>query len=75
MRKIILNRHKVIKENKREFYNIFKVLLSDFFDPVFGFNLSKFDRRIIKSKNNEFIKNRIEKDYGKEGVDIIIDLL
>ena len=75
MRKIILNHHKIIKENKQEFYNTFGVSLSDYFDPILGFDIVKFDEEIIKPPDGESTKDKILRKYGQNGVEVIKNLL
>jgi len=75
MRRIILNHHKIIKENIQEFYNTFGVSLKDFFDPILGFDIVKFDEEIIKPSANESTKDKILRDYGQNGVEVIENLL
>ena len=76
MRKIILNHHKIIKENKQEFYNTFGVSLSDYyFDPILGFDIVKFDEEIIKPPDGESTKDEILRKYGQNGVECIENLL
>ena len=75
MRRIILNHHKIIHENRQEFYNTFGVSLKDFFDPILGFDIVKFDEEIIKPSANESTKDKILRDYGQNGVEVIENLL
>lgn len=75
MRKIILNHHKIIHENRQEFYNTFGISLKEWFDPILGFDIVGFDKEIIKSSDNESIKDKILRKYGQNGVDVITDLL
>lgn len=75
MRKIILNHHKIVYENKQDFYNSFGVSLEEFFDPITGFDIIKFDKKFIKTVSNESIKDKVFRKFGREGVDIITNLL
>ena len=75
MRKIILNHHKIKNENRQEFYNSFGVSLDNFFDLITGFDIAKFDKEIIKSADNESVKDKVLRKYGQGAVDVIIDLL
>jgi len=75
MRKIILNNHKIIKENRQKFYNTFGFSLLDFYDPILGFDLSKFDKEVIRSSDNESIKDKVLRKYGQNGVEVITNLL
>lgn len=75
MRRIILNHHKIIKENREEFYNTFGVSLTDYFDPVLGFDIFKFDAEVIKPSANESLKDKILRKYGQNGVEVIENLL
>ena len=75
MRKIILDHHKIIKENREEFYNTFGVSLTDYFDPIFGFNIVAFDEEVIKPSANESTKDKVLRKYGQNGVECIENLL
>ena len=75
MRKIILNHHKIIKENREEFYNTFGVSLTDYFDPIFGFNIVAFDEEVIKPSANESTKDKVLRKYGQNGIECIENLL
>ena len=75
MRRIILNHHKIIKENRQEFYNTFGVSLNDYFDPILGFDIVKFDEEIIKPSANESSRDKVFRKYGQNGVECIENLL
>ena len=75
MRHTILKNHKKSHENSQNFYWSFGVSLKEYFDPVFGFDIAKFDKEVIKSKPNKSIKQTVRAKYGKCGVEIIDNLL
>ena len=75
MRKIILDHHKAIHENKQEFYNVFGIALVSFFNPITGFDIVKFDEEFIKSADGESVKDKVLCKFGQEGVDVITNLL
>ena len=75
MKKIILNHHKVIHENRQEFYNTFGVSLKEYYDPILGFDVVKFDKEVIKPSDGESTKDKVLRKYGQNGVDVVTNLI
>ena len=75
MRNMVMENHKKSHENSQNFYWTFGVSLKTYFDPIFGFDIAKFDRYLIKSEPNKSIKQTVRAKYGKNGVEIINNLL
>lgn len=75
MRDFIMENHKKSYENSQKFYNIFGISLKKYFTPIFGFDIIKFDEEIIKTEPNKSMNATVKAKYGKNGVEIIKNLL
>jgi len=75
LREIVLKNNKKKHQSEQEFFNVFGVSLSSFFDPIFGFNIIAFDEEVIKPSANESTKDKILRKYGEKGVECIKNLL
>ena len=64
----------VYKDNEREFQRVFCTQLSKYWNPMFGFDIVKFDELHIKSGDG-CMGDKIIADYGQAGNDIIKQLL
>jgi len=68
------NREKEIKYST-QFYNMFHHKLHDFMDYVTGFDIIRFDEKIIKPPNGVSTKEAIQQQYGLQAVELIQNLL
>ena len=57
------------------FLRVFKVPLSKHFHPIFGFNVAQFDADVVKSPDGESCKDAIRRQWGEEGLAIVMDLM
>ncbi len=71
---IELNRD-LYKQNYHEFYKIFGIKLSKYFDNLLGFDIIEFDDNFIQSPDGQSMEDVIQAEYGNEGVNIIKSLL
>ena len=75
MRDFIMKNHKKNHEYSNKFYWTFGVSLKTYLDPMFGLDIVKFDEEVIKTEPNKSMKSTIRAKYGKNGVEIITNLL
>lgn len=57
-----------------EFKRLFHVSLGEYWHPVFGFDVTGFDDKIIKS-GNQSMKDAVRQTYGQDAVALIQRLL
>ena len=57
-----------------EFKRIFHVSLGEYWHPVFGFDVTGFDDKVVKS-GNQSMKDAVRQTYGQEAVALIQRLL
>ena len=60
---------------KMKFERIFKVGMMTYYDPIYGFDIVKFDDEVIKPIDNESCADKIEREHGKNAVIVITQLL
>lgn len=73
--KLIENKNRLYNFDDR-FYKIFKVHISKFQDSLFLFDVVKFDRQVIKSKErNDSPDNLVKKDFDIIGQRLIREIL
>ena len=60
---------------EQEFKSIFKISLRKFYHPLFGFEIIEFDKRIIKTPDNESMQDYILKNYGDRAVELMFILI
>ena len=73
---------KIVIKNKRKhdqyhksFFRIFGIRLSRFFNLITGFDIVKFDDEVLHSQDGESSKDVVQREYGNEGVKIIMSLI
>jgi len=66
---------KLFSENKDEFKRIFGINLLDYFCPITGFDIVRFDDNFIKSPDGKSMRQVIQEKYGNEGVELIERLI
>ncbi len=57
------------------FQRVFKVPLGKYFHFVFGFDVAQFDVDVVKSPDGESCKEAIRRQWGEEGLAIVMDLM
>ena len=72
---IVIARRKAVQDYSRLFLSTFGVQLGRYMHPIFGFDVVRFDGEIIQPKDGESTKDVVEREYGKEAVDLILKLL
>ena len=64
------------KKYNEEFCRIFcPARLSQYYEPIFGFNIVRFDQEIIKTPDGKSMANIIKKQYGERAEQIISELI
>lgn len=58
-----------------QFSSIFHKNLADFWNIVTGFDIVKFDEKVIKPPDGTSTRDQILKDYGEEAVKVIDGLI
>ncbi len=64
----------IYEQTKDEFFKVFKISLSQFFNPIIGFDVIKFDV-FIKTPDGVSTSQYVEKKYGYEGLTILKKIL
>lgn len=72
---ILLGRRNAVQAYGMIFQRTFGARLGNYMHPLFGFDVIKFDEQIARAKNGESTKDVIEREYGKEAVELILKLI
>jgi hypothetical protein len=59
----------------RDFQNIFGTPLKPYWDNITGFDIVRFDEKLIKSPNGKSISDVVLERYGKDAVELVEALL
>lgn len=71
---IIARNRDLLRRHSDEFRRIFGVPLQMFMNPITGFDLIRFDERVVKSGDRQMSAVVLEK-YGQPGVDLVLALI
>lgn len=71
---LVIARRKVVQDYSRVFLSTFGVQLGRYMHPLFGFDVVRFDQ-MIQPKDGESTKDKVEREYGQEAVDLIMELI
>ncbi len=71
----LLERHEAEMRQAIPFRNMFGIPLRRYWNPQFGFDICNFDTDIVKSPDGESPKDAIQRQWGDEGLAIIVDLM
>ncbi len=74
LKQMVGERIKVVELYGQVFQSTFGTSLGKYMHPVFGFDVVKFDQ-LIHPKDGESTKDVVEREYGKEAVDLILKLI
>ena len=69
-------RNKLVMSLAKEFEETFKVPLADFFHPITGFDIIKFDKEVLKTKNGVSCSMYIRRNFvnGEYWAEILPEL-
>ena len=72
---LIKSNDKLYRQYAHEFAELFGIHLRPFWNNITGFDIVKFDEHIIQSPDGQSMEDVINNEYGKEGVNIIKNLI
>ena len=75
MKSIIKENHRKRTEYRQAFFCAFGVSFDDYFHPLLGFDLIKFDDEFLRSPDDESVANYLTEHYGKLACKLVENII